>query len=120
MIRCIQLPSHDEIKLYLLCLRYGFLHMFRVGSVLATLSVSVERFIAIIYPLRTIKRTFFLITTSLTFTIIYNIPRFFEFETTPVYLNVTIPLENEPPTDEGTSVNRTMVKVGRNPETHCV
>ena len=57
------------------------MHIGRVGSVLATLSVVVERFIAIKYPLKTIRRSRFLIIISLVSSIIYNIPRFFEFET---------------------------------------
>ena len=61
--------------------RYGFVHIGRVGSVLATLSVTVERFFAIVYPLKRIRRTRFLIYSSIIVAIIYNIPRFFEFKT---------------------------------------
>ena len=61
--------------------RYGFVHIGRVGSVLATLSVTVERFFAIVYPLKRIRRTRFLIYSSVIGAIIYNVPRFFEFKT---------------------------------------
>jgi hypothetical protein len=51
----------------------------RVGSVLSTVSVTLERFFAIVFPLRDvtcIKRWLIPVTTS--FTIIYNFPKFFE------------------------------------------
>merc|ERR1712223_907851 len=66
---------------------YGFVHIGRVGSVLLTLSVTVERFFAIVYPLKRIRRTRFLIYSSVIGAIAYNIPRFFEFKTN--YVNVT-------------------------------
>ncbi len=66
----------------------------RVGSVLSTVSVTLERFFAIVFPLRDvtcIKR--WLIPASTTFTIIYNFPKFFEIsclqdETTKEYIMV--------------------------------
>ena len=61
--------------------RYGFVHIGRVGSVLLTLSVTVERFFAIVYPLKRIRRTRFLIYSSVIGAIAYNVPRFFEFKT---------------------------------------
>ena len=51
----------------------------RVGSVLSTVSVTLERFFAIVFPLRDvtcIKR--WLIPASTTFTVVYNFPKFFE------------------------------------------
>ena len=57
------------------------MHIGRVGSVLATLSVAFERFIAIKYPLMTIERVRSLISISLICSVVYNIPRFFEFKT---------------------------------------
>ena len=61
--------------------RYGLVHITRTGSVLATLCVTIERFFAIVYPLKMIKKTRFLIIISLFASVSYNIPRFFEFET---------------------------------------
>ena len=61
--------------------RYGFVHIGRVGSVFLTLSVTVERFFAIVYPLKRIRRTRFLIYSSVIGAIAYNIPRFLEFKT---------------------------------------
>ena len=57
------------------------MHIGRVGSVLLTLSVTVERFFAIVHPLKRIKRTRFLIYSSVMASVAYNIPRFFEFKT---------------------------------------
>ena len=72
-----------------LCLiyRYGFVHIGRVGSVLLTLSVTVERFFAIVYPLKRIRRTRFLIYSSVIWAIAYNVPRFFEFQTNYIQIN---------------------------------
>ena len=61
---------------------YGILHIGRVGSVFTTLSVAIDRFYAIKYPLKMIERSHLLIIYSAAFSIIYNIPRFLEFETT--------------------------------------
>jgi len=61
---------------------YGLVHTFRVGSAFATLSVTVERFFAIVFPLRDfrcIKK--WLLPATAIFTIIYNIPKFFEVTT---------------------------------------
>lgn len=66
---------------------FGFVHITRVGSVLMTLAVTIERFFAIVYPLRRQSLTFPLIVCSCIFSVVYNGPRFFEFEMT--YSNVT-------------------------------
>ena len=69
---------------YLLNFRYGILHIGRVGSVLTTFSVAMERYFAIKYPLNMIKKSRSLILFCLLFSILYNIPRFLEFETSYV------------------------------------
>ena len=77
--------------------RYGFVHIGRVGSVLLTLSVTVERFFAIVYPLKRLRRTRFLIYTSTVGTIAYNVPRFFEFKTNYIHVvrdNISNPDSN--------------------------
>ena len=54
----------------------------RVGSAFATLSVTVERFFAIVFPLkdfRCIKK--WLLPFTAIFTVVYNIPKFFEVTT---------------------------------------
>ena len=78
------------------------MHISRVGSVLGTLSVTLERFFAIVYPLKRIEKTKFLIYLSLVGSIVYNIPRFFEFET--AYEKVTHTSGNT----SNTTINDTM------------
>lgn len=61
---------------------YGIAHLGRIGSVFMTLSVTLERFCAIVYPLKHYRlKTRLLIMGSTLFTILYNVPRFFEFKT---------------------------------------
>ena len=48
---------------------------------LTTLSIALERFIAIKYPLHVFEGSLHLIVFCGSFSAIYNIPRFFEFET---------------------------------------
>ena len=58
---------------------YGLTHTARVGSVMATLSVTLERFFAIVFPFKdveVVKR--WLLPCAVTFTVTYNIPKFFE------------------------------------------
>ena len=61
--------------------RYGFAHIGRVGSVFMTLSVTLERFFAIVYPLKRLRLKTILIAVSTFVSVVYNIPRFLEFET---------------------------------------
>ena len=63
--------------------------MGRVGSVLMTLSVTLERFFAIVYPLKRLRLKTALLATSAAITSLYNIPRFFEFETVVKNVSVT-------------------------------
>jgi len=58
----------------------GLLHTFRVGSVYVTLSVTFERFHAIICPLRQFRWKKYLLTMSVVFSLIYNIPKYFEMK----------------------------------------
>ena len=61
--------------------RYGIAHIGRVGSVFMTLSVTLERFFAILYPLKRMYLKTTLLIFSVVFSVVYNIPRFLEFET---------------------------------------
>ena len=63
--------------------RYGLAHFARVGSVLATLMVTIERFIAVVYPLKRITKSasVYMLTCSMGIAMMYNVPRFFEFHT---------------------------------------
>ena len=70
--------------------RFGLVHITRVGSVFMTLSVTLERFIAIVYPLRRAATTArasvgskdsskgvkILILVSTLIAVAYNIPRY--------------------------------------------
>ncbi len=58
---------------------YGLVHTFRVGSVFSTLSVTLERFFAIVFPLRDVSCIkSWLIPFTTIFTIVFNFPKFFE------------------------------------------
>jgi len=75
----------DNYAMYLLPhimpIGYGFAHIGRVGSVFMTLSVTLERFFAIVYPLKRLRLKTILIAVSTFVSVVYNIPRFLEFET---------------------------------------
>ena len=64
---------------------YGFAHIGRVGSVLLTLSVTLERFFAVVYPLKRLRLKVVLISASVVGSILYNIPRFFELKTVDIF-----------------------------------
>ena len=65
--------------------RFGFVHIGRVGSAFATVTVTVERFIAVWYPLKKLRNTKILLSVPIVGSLIYCIPRFFEFKTSMVY-----------------------------------
>ena len=67
--------------------RFGFAHIGRVGSVFATLMVTIERFVAVWCPLQRLKSTKTLLSISIIGSLIYNIPRFLEFKSTTVCVN---------------------------------
>ena len=64
--------------------RFGFVHIGRVGSVFATLMVTIERFVAVWCPLKRLKSTKTLLGISIIGSVLYNIPRFLEFESRSV------------------------------------
>ena len=63
---------------YIVSFSYGFAHIGRVGSVFITLSVTIERFFAITYPLKKLNLKRWLILSSVSGAVLYNLPRFFE------------------------------------------
>ena len=67
--------------------RFGFAHIGRVGSVFATLMVTIERFVAVWCPLQRLKSTKTLLSISIIGSLIYNVPRFLEFKSTTVCVN---------------------------------
>jgi len=64
---------------------FGFVHIGRVGSAFATVTVTVERFIAVNYPLKRLRNTKVLLSVPIIGSLLYNIPRFFEFKTSQVW-----------------------------------
>ena len=77
-------PNPDYILLQTIFLHcsFGVAHIGRVGSVFMTLSVTIERYFAIWYPLKRLRLKTPLMVVSVVFSFLYNIPRFLEFETT--------------------------------------
>lgn len=72
----------DHVFLTIFPISYGLSHTFRVGSVYSTLSVTLERFFAIVFPFKdfdNVKRWLIPFTTC--FAILYNIPKYFELQT---------------------------------------
>ena len=84
MICCFRVLYSHFIQLHN---RFGFAHIGRVGSVFANLMVTIERFVAVWCPLQRLKSTKTLLSISIIGSLIYNISRFLEFESTTVYVN---------------------------------
>ena len=61
--------------------RIGFAHIGRVGSVAVTVSISIERYLSIRHPNKTISIKSWLLPFPILFATLYNIPKFFEFST---------------------------------------
>ena len=55
-------------------------HIGRIGSVFVTMSVTIERYYAIVHPLKHFSKKRYLLLISILATIVYNIPRFFEYQ----------------------------------------
>ena len=58
---------------------YGMFGIARTGSVYLTMSVTLERYFAIVRPLSIFRIKKLLAPAAILFAIVYNIPRFFEF-----------------------------------------
>lgn len=59
---------------------FGLLHTFRVGSVCVTVCINIERVFAIVFPLKSVTWKRYLLPVSTTIAILYNLPKYFEFE----------------------------------------
>ena len=89
---------------------YGLTHTARVGSVMATLSVTLERFFAIVFPFKdveVVKR--WLLPCAVTFTVTYNIPKFFEVSN---FLSIFIVTRKYPLTHKTAWDRHTMGVIG--------
>ena len=69
-----------EIYVYIMPLGYGLGHIGRVGSVFVTVSVTIERYFAIVHPLKHFRGKKYLLLIPSVMAFVYNIPKFFEFE----------------------------------------
>ena len=81
---------------------YGLAHIGRVGSVVLTLSISIERYCSVCHSTCTFRAKSLLIILPVAFAIIYNIPKFFELTSETVYNEIC---ENEAFTHKNTSVH---------------
>ena len=71
----------NQVNVYIMPIGYGLAHIGRVGSVFITVSVTIERYLAIVHPLQHFRGKKYLLYIPTVMTVIYNIPKFFEFET---------------------------------------
>ena len=56
----------------------GFAHIGRVGSVSVTISIAIERYLGVCHPTTNFSYQYLLFPVPIAFTILYNIPKFFE------------------------------------------
>eukprot|EP00095_Tigriopus_kingsejongensis_P004773 maker-scaffold77_size404793-snap-gene-1.9 protein:Tk04773 transcript:maker-scaffold77_size404793-snap-gene-1.9-mRNA-1 annotation:"GJ13605" len=71
----------ENLFIHMTAVMFGLLHTFRVGSVYVTMAVTLERFMAIIFPFRQFRSKKFLLPGALCFAVVYNLPKYFEVET---------------------------------------
>ena len=70
----------NKVYVYILPFGYGLAHIGRVGSVFITVSVTIERYLAIVHPLQHFRGKKYLLYVPTIATVVYNIPKFFEHE----------------------------------------
>ena len=70
--------SRDKSLRQLFCFRYGMAHIGRVASVLLTLCVTLERYYSVCHPMSPLRCKRHLLPASIVFSIVYNLPKFFE------------------------------------------
>ena len=70
----------DQVYIYIMPVGYGLGHIGRVGSVFVTVSVTIERYFAIVHPLKHFRGKKYLLLIPSLMAIVYNIPKFLEFE----------------------------------------
>lgn len=84
---CVSALNSIQLLFFTNISSFGFVHIGRVGSAFATVTVTVERFIAVNYPLKRLRNTKILLSVPIIGSLIYNIPRFFEFKTSHVWFD---------------------------------
>lgn len=67
--------------LHLIPFSHGAIHVARMGSVYITMSVTLERFFVVVYPLKKFRIRKFLLPIVAALSLLYNLPKFFELET---------------------------------------
>ena len=70
----------ESVYIYIMPFGYGLGHIGRVGSVFVTVSVTIERYFAIVHPLKHFRGKKYLLLIPSLMAIVYNIPKFMEFE----------------------------------------
>ena len=70
----------ERVYIYIMPFGYGLGHIGRVGSVFVTVSVTIERYFAICHPLKHLRGKKYLLLIPSLMAILYNIPKFMEFE----------------------------------------
>ena len=70
----------EKVYIHIMPFGYGLAHIGRVGSVFVTVSVTIERYFAIVHPLKHFRGKRYLLLIPSLLAILYNIPKFFEFE----------------------------------------
>ena len=83
-IPCIDFRYKTVAFVYVAPMAFGMLGVARTGSVYLTMSVTLERYFAIVRPLAVFRIKKFLAPAAITFALVYNSPRFFEFKRQPM------------------------------------
>eukprot|EP00093_Oithona_nana_P003964 03964.XXX_141412_139027_1 [CDS] Oithona nana genome sequencing. len=68
----------NSVYIYILPIGYGMAHIGRVASVLLTLCVTLERYYSVCHPMSPLRCKRHLLPASIVFSIVYNLPKFFE------------------------------------------
>ena len=80
-----------SVSVFVIPTVYGLIGVARTGSVYMTMSVTLERYFAVVRPLADFRMKKWLMASSMVFASLYNVPRFFEFERYKfVYTNETL------------------------------
>ena len=85
----LSLDYKANIFPFILPIGFGICNIARVGSVFVTMSVTIERYFAIVHPLRVFKLKRYLLPTPIVATFLYNIPKFLELERSDVSILTT-------------------------------
>ena len=64
-----------NVSLYITPILHGLIHVARSGSVYVTMAVTIERYFAIVHPLKDFKIKKALLPIAVLFAIVYNIPK---------------------------------------------